>query len=704
MTAPAYRRTLLERLLHSPYLLLLFIASVLLSIASFWTTYIGITPFVGVAVFAFFITAAIQSLLFVVCWRLGFMFAGKEGLAKVDLLVFLVTFALSVFFSFNALFNVIFAEELRVEASLTRVRDGALGAVNQAEAKLVQASVQQAAALRESPDYARWRADVLAVAALAQRAGPALRDRLDAQREQRRDEAAQLARAARELAARKGTIEEEIVQQRARLEQLRDQRPPQVAALDDLLSEERLLETEVVARLAARDAEEDGIGKTGQAGRGPVWTALDTEYRRAEADLLALRQQAERRRQRLAELDAEIRDSGEQLRRDEALFADLDDEIAAATERAAEASARLATLGVEVDMQEGIARLRELPTGFEETGDPGQLAQAEQLCTQLYDQLRSVPALAGELDGRSCDRGPIAPLVQDLTETRARRATLQQACTGPEAPSFYEMGPLEALAAARACLDLSQLPFEQLRGERGELDRLQREEGPHASEFTRTTNALFAGEKLAVFSLVLALSIDLLVLFTGLIGAKSARTTFAIRVFEPRHDDDPRVFAIKALLRHLAPYTARIGGVLYQGRIDLDRIHDPREQALIGQLLRRNSASGMTRPVGDNETTFLLRYGALEQLEEQLDRHHRAAGAAPPTAPPLRATPSGSVTPAAPPRPVGLGARLATAVTPPPRRHREWPPTQTGATPVASGPTRWASDRAATATADEEAD
>ncbi|TVQ85351.1 MAG: hypothetical protein EA400_15795 [Chromatiaceae bacterium] len=704
MTPSGFWRTLWEKLLRSPYLLLLFVASVLLSIASFWTTYIGITPFVGVAVFAFFITAAIQSLLFVVSWRLGFMFAGKEGVAKVDLLVFLVTFTLSVFFSFNALFNVIFAEELRTEASLTRVRDGALGAVNQAEAKLVRQAADQAAALRESPDYARWRADVLDVADLAQRAGPAMRDLLDTQREQQRSEATRLTREARELAARKGTIEDEIEQRRVRLDRLREQREPERTALDALTGEERTLETEVVQRLAARDAEEGGIGETGRAGRGPVWAALDTEYRRAEADLLALRQQAEIRRQRLAELDAEIRDAGEQLRRDEALFADLDGEIAAAERRATEARARLTTLGEEVGMEAGVQQLRDFPTRFEETGDPGHLAQAEQLCTQLHDNLRTVPAVAGELDGLSCDRGPIAPLVQALTETRALRAALQRQCTSPDAPSFYEMAPEQALAAARACLDLSRLPFAQLRGERGELDRLQREEGPHASEFTRTTNALFAGEKLAVFSLVLALSMDLLVLFTGLIGAKSARTTFAIRVLEPRHDDDPRVFAIKALLRHLAPFTARIDGVLYQGQIDLDRIHNPRERDLIGQLLKRNSASGMTRPVADDESAFLLRYGALEQLEEQLDRHTRGRAAAPVAPPPPGPTPGRHVPQVEPPRPVGLGGRLGNAVPPPPRRHRDQPAANAEQGTVASATAGWGGATAGTNSRGTDAD
>lgn len=657
MAASGLWRDNWEGALRSPYLLLLFVASVLLSVASFYTTYVGITPFVALPVFAFFITLAIQSLLFVVSWRLGFMYAGKEGVAGVDLLVFAVCFTLSVFFSFNSLFNVIFAADRQLETSLTRVRDGAVAAVNQVEEKLKAQASAEAAAVRGSADYGRWRTQVLAVAELAQGAGPAVQGLLDAQRQAQRETYERLAREARELAARKGTIEEELAGMAARLAQLRERRPPEAAELAALEAQARTLETTVAERLAARDAEEGGVGDTGRAGRGPVWLQRDQDYRRAQAEQLALTQQLDIRRNRLATLDRDIANLAEQLRRDERLFTDIDTEIAASAQRAEEARSRMLALGEQGGMEVSVTQLREYPARFEETGDPAHLAQAETLCNQLYDNMRGVGELAGSLAQLSCDRGALTPLVTALSDSRASLAALARDCTGPAAPSFYELDFAATLAAARACIDLSGLAFKQVRAQREELDRLQREEGPNASEFTKTTNALFAGEKLAWFALIIALAMDLLVLFTGLIGARSATSTFATRVLEPTRGDEPAVIAIKTLLRHLAPFSEKRDGVLYQGQIDLDEIPGERERGLVAQLLKRNTASGMARQSDTLPSVFLLRYGALEQLEAQLDKRARqggqpaATGPAPGGVPPPRAGAGG-------PAGVGLGARL----------------------------------------------
>jgi hypothetical protein len=618
-------RDMRDKALQSPYLLLLFIASVLLSIASFYTTFVGIVPFVQIAIFGFFITAAIQSLLFVVSWRLGFMFAGKEDVATVDVMVFLVTFTLSVFFSFNSLFNVVFAEDLQREASLSRVRDGASAAVNQAQQTLQRAADARADAVRSSDAYVAWRADVLAIADLATQAGPAVADLLRQQRTVQQTEFERLASAARDLAAREGTLETEIETSKQRLALLNSRRPGDVDAVAELEAQAHALESEAAQKRAARDAEEKGIGDTGRGGCGPVCKKLDLEWRQTAAKHESVLQQLNIARGRLGSLDAEIAKVTEQLRRDEALFKDIDTQIASAEQVAREARERAAAMGQSGGVSASVEQLREYPKRFEQTGDPSHLVQAEILCTQLADNMQALDTLTDQLGKLSCDRGPFAPLVAELTDSRRSLAEMERQCTGPAAPSFYDMDVGGALSAARACLDLTKLPFKEIRAERNELDRLEREEGPNASEFTKTVNALLAGEKLAIFALVIAAAMDLLVLFTGLIGAKSATSTFAVQVFEARDHEPPNIRATKILLRHVRQFVEKgDDGLLYRGKVDLEEIADDDQRALVEPLLHRNANNGMARQPQGEPHVFLLRYGVLEQLEEQLEKYERA--------------------------------------------------------------------------------
>jgi hypothetical protein len=120
---------------------------------------------------------------------------------------------------------------------------------------------------------------------------------------------------------------------------------------------------------------------------------------------------------------------------------------------------------------------------------------------------------------------------------------------------------------------------------------------------------------------------DLLVLFTGLIGAKSATKAIKTEILEAKRGDDAEVLAMKALLRNVQPFNEKVEGVLYEGQVDLAGLTD-RDRDLAGQLLRRNSASGMVLAAPGREDAFLLRHGMIERLEEQLDRA-QGGGSAP---------------------------------------------------------------------------
>lgn len=95
---------------------LLFIASTILTLASGYTTFNGLTEYVPSAV-AIFITIGIQSLLFVSSWKIGSdRLIGEYSL--VTWLIFIITLLTSVFFSYSSLLDLIFKPEDRIENEL----------------------------------------------------------------------------------------------------------------------------------------------------------------------------------------------------------------------------------------------------------------------------------------------------------------------------------------------------------------------------------------------------------------------------------------------------------------------------------------------------------------------------------------------------------------------------------------------------------
>lgn len=95
---------------------LLFVASAILTLASGYTTYNGLTEYVPNLI-AIFITLGIQSLLFVSSWKIGSdRLIGEYS--SVTWVIFVITLATSVFFSYSSLLDLIFTTEDRIENEL----------------------------------------------------------------------------------------------------------------------------------------------------------------------------------------------------------------------------------------------------------------------------------------------------------------------------------------------------------------------------------------------------------------------------------------------------------------------------------------------------------------------------------------------------------------------------------------------------------
>jgi hypothetical protein len=611
-----------ERAATSPYLVLLLVTSIFLSIVSFYTTYDGMSDFLKYAVFAAFVTSAIQSLLFVTSWRLGFMFADKEPIAWVDVGVFTVCFLLSVFFSFASLFDVVFSKPQQELASLTRVHNGVAEAITTVGLKAKERRHELVEELLDSQEYDAWRRNVLAVADVAAESKGILAGVFAASYERQMEQVGRLARKKEQREATREMLEQETREDEAALVRIEERRDHLVGELAALGSRVDAQEMAIVEQQHLMDAEERGVGETGKGGRGPVWSRLAKEQQKliaardATANLLRLK------KQKRAELDGERVDLLQRIALNKEQQSGLTAQMESASRNADQAFPDLEAFSTEAgfDLDESVEALRSLLPEFARTLDLKPFNDAAELCSHMVNEMNAIEALQPKLQGLSCDRGGMLTWLNRINESAAADSNLGQDCLpgGENSKRVDELSFEQALSYGRYCLDLSGLPNEAIRGERREMDRLEREESPQASPFTKTTNALFSLEKLAIFALLIAVSIDLLVLFSGLIGARSFEAAVEEPVAPASPTDPPLVRTYKYLLSYAHAQGNKIHGIRYDHRVRLADIESDEVRKVVQGFLNQNTAGGNVLPEAA-KGEYHLRHGFVEKVRDLLE-------------------------------------------------------------------------------------
>lgn len=637
----------LGQFLSNPYLSALLVGSVLLSVASFFTTFAGMLNFMPIWAIAFCIVFAIQALLFVTAWRIGGAVAGSEPTPWLTLFIFAVCFATSVFFSWVALFETINDEDQQTRTRETRIHRAVEDAGLELRDRASDRRRDLVEGLLASAPYQDWRARVDAVAGGALAAREAIADQALARTRADAAELAALKAEKAELMRQKAGASAALSAAEGMLQRRADQRTALLDKVAALRSDLDVKREAVVRQEGLMRAEETGGSGERAAGRGKVWRDLrdmrnvlaaeaDTAGRllvQAEGDLAAADQT-------IAALRAEIAagpDAGVG-----ASIAAIDHEIGLMS-----AALSNATSDTGVASLDGlVAGLRADLSTFATSLDLAKLDAASARCDDLLNALRVSPAGAA---GLSCDRAPLAEHLNPIAEASAALAALEAQCVagGASAPAVTEMGFGQAVDHGRACIALSGLPTAEVRDLRGEIDRLVLEEDPNASRFVKTMNAFNSGDKLSYVALAIAGAIDALVLFSGLIGAasgvvpiKSARTPRS-RADQRLQESLERALAVDTLsgandnvvvrnarksLRaaELLPDIGRrtvVGGVEVEAFIDLDDLKDADDKAAVKQSLRGLVAGGLiaTSRRKTEARRYYLRRGALDALHQLIE-------------------------------------------------------------------------------------
>lgn len=631
-------RAKLGKAMGQPYLVALMLGSMLLSAASFFTTFDGMLNFMPVWAVTFCIVFAIQALLFVASWRLGFALADRESPPLFSAFVFLICLATSVFFSWVSLFGAINDAETQKRTSATRMHRAVEETIVETQTRVETERRRLGEALLADQGYGGWTAhiDRVAQAALGARAAlDAARDaeaaRISARIQEIEGEKAALLKGAAGSKARSAAAEREV-------KRIEDARAGLIERIKTLRAEADAANIAVVRKQGEMDAEEHGGASGGGTGRGSVWRGLRDAKAVLEADLGAKRKLLEAAEARLAASDE--RAEALRIQIAEAQAGDGSAELGLVEARLAQMKERIDAIqaGESSDVAAEIAAMRSDLTRFETGFDVALFDRAAARCEALLDTMKSVRATGEAASKLTCDRELVAGPLSLLRQTSEAATALAASCApgGANARAVTDLAFKEGVAYGRQCVALSGLPAASLADLRGRIDRLVLEEDVKASAFVKTVNAWSDGDKMAYFALAIALFIDLLVLLSGLIGAVSVTSEMGRafgRGFAKRDiENAKRALSLKAgdpfaIARAILEIVEPSDEKRYIGEVTIE--HAPPDlrggvrQFLLLQcekkLAERKKPRALFAAEGDKALTFLVRERVLSALRAYLE-------------------------------------------------------------------------------------
>lgn len=515
---------------------LMFVASIVLSCASYYTTYLGMVQYVTEAdwLLAAAITFGIQAFMFTTAWIASQSLGTSVWTFLLSLLVYVICASVSVFFSFSSLFNSIFDANQRDQVNSTYMRsfyqETAAGLQQELDAA-VAAGHQR---IMQGVAYAEWARNVDHVIDLQRSAPDLLRARFEAEREKRAQDLAALSAELAVLQAREGQLQAEAERLGAELGALEARVGGALARLDEVRAAAADLRNRISVLEAQMEAERSGVGS--KAGEGPKFRAL--------------RDQRDAMQRELIPLDAEIAnagapDAGRQERQDildrqQTVTAELAKVVAqvkvlADRQVRLQASVDEESATVSPDVDQAIA---DMETAFRNAAAAPEEFAAEAVfisstCGRILDGLRSDPQLADRTAGMTCGIGRLQADVNALSAALTARSDFAGTCDASRLMTIPDGQAFKVLAAeTEACFVAAGV---QQSERRDELARLLTVRGPTAHPFVVAQTALFEDRlPVAYMAGIIAVVIDLLILMVALMAqlVESSREEKAIRALQ----------------------------------------------------------------------------------------------------------------------------------------------------------------------------
>lgn len=502
------------------------LASVSLSIVSFYTTFAGTNQFMP-TVLALMYTFGVQVLLLVSAWYVGL---AKDLLAPQSILMsglFAVAFVMSASFSTIEIFDIGYEDD--VEATALRTR--ALGAYERGNgeirAMLSSQRSEQSEDLLGSDAFEAWEDSVQEVALVATNVEDEL---AEVQTRRRNDELARLetlrdttARFQSELDAVRSRLEEISGELARGSERIREYEAD-VAALEDQVNAQE----DVVSD--AREAVENEIAfGDPEAGRPPgpgpfadkLTRIAETEERRLSLQTASL-EEARRDLQNERERERALTSEQNRLNADEDSLSERI-QVQEGDISGLQTTENQTSDTQQINFSEAGDRMGALIEAYKNSLALADFQAVNRHCDSILSALRS-PAVSDSIDlsGLSCSQASIRGEVERLDGIRIRERDFSAACLvgGRNYHSLVDEVPRTIILEGRKCVGLAGLPVSLTSSIMGEYELLMREGSPDALPYVKLKNAAYDGDPTVMIAVLLAILMDGLVLACALAGGR----------------------------------------------------------------------------------------------------------------------------------------------------------------------------------------
>lgn len=520
---------------------LMFVASIVLSVASYYTTFLGMSQYVAKDEWwlAAAITFGLQSIMFATAWIAAEALGTSLRAFFVYLMIYCLCALVSIFFSFSSLFNSIFDETQRDLVNSSYMRKFYQESVLGLESELDQQINATHSAVLADPAFSQWRENVEAVISLRRSAPDVMNQRVETAQNDLENSLSTLSAEVASMKTKRQGVGNEQEQIDTDLTALDARLGSAQAEVTALRAEQLDLRVKISVLEAQMKAELEGVGNT--PGKGPKYKAFELQHDALVRDLIPIDT-----RINVAEQDPDLARRQKLIERRQAIqseMAQMDVQIEAENARLANLLAQVAlTAGVAVvdgtqsieQMQAAIRRASASATSFE-----GSMNEVSTTCAAMLEELKAEPQLSTVASSLTCDYGALQAKITNLIGLVNRRNGFAQQCQAAVIPVSTDGEAFTALVnATEACITKAGTQGDALRTE---LSYLISARGPTAHPFVVAQNALFV-DRLPVSYMagVIAIVIDLLIILVALMAqmAQSSRFEKALQALQDVRFED----------------------------------------------------------------------------------------------------------------------------------------------------------------------
>ncbi len=447
---------------------------------------------------------------------------GTDAMRQLPLwLIFLMCMSASVFFSFDSLFARIFPAAERARASDIRAQRD-VGAVLADVAQQVSRRERTAAReLLEGPAWRDFNGHIETVLGAARQVPKILADNLARDRAAADDSIKRTSDELLTLQGRRSRLARQLNSARTERDNYQAQRERAAGAVAELEANIRDNARAMVELGSAMEAEVRGVGRTGVAGKGPVYEDLRKSLLKHEIDGKALQEAHKQRADQLRHYSQLLANGEEALSVLVAEIARIDREIDARKRQIDSLMARGNGDVALNDVARMTADLTAARQAFQRSLTYAELEQLERTCSATILEAANVAALPiGKEQATRCSGQALHEALARVAARRRISAEFARLCSNDTTAAQIQTTAL--VEYGRKCVGHAGLEGGSTQAFGGALSRIELRRDDTAHRFVVSTNAFLDSNQLAFLALAIAVFIDALVFIASLYGAGSA--------------------------------------------------------------------------------------------------------------------------------------------------------------------------------------